>query len=151
MSETFSKLLEEIRADSMKASGSSYECFAMKYSYSVEFVAGSLKTEEERSAFMAAAQATGDYMTSAEMKAFFTGCCSHGIDYGYCPAGCDAPDDDHEEMTDEERAELDRQLLEEFAEEIEQERQAAIAARDARVLDMVEQIRARNAGSALRG
>ena len=22
------------------------------------------------------------------------GCCSHGIEFGYCPAGCDRDDDD---------------------------------------------------------
>lgn len=147
MSEQFSKLLEEIHAHSMNGCGSSYECFSIKFSYSVEFVAGSLKTEEERRAFMAAARATGDYMTTDEMKAAFEGCCVHGIEHGYCPAGCEPVCDDGDYETDEEREELNRLLMEEFAEEEEQERQAEIAARDARFLAMVDQIRARNAAS----
>lgn len=147
MSEKFSEMIEEIRADSMNGCGSSYECFSIKFSYSVEFVAGSLKTDDERRAFMDAARATGDYMTTDEMKAAFEGCCVHGIEHGYCPAGCEAPDHETDHMTDEEQEELNRQLMAEFAEEEERERQEEIAARDARFLAMVDQIRARNAAS----
>ena len=138
MSEKFSKMIEEIRADSMNGCGSSYECFSIKFSYSVEFVAGSLKTEDERRAFMDAAKATGDYMTTAEMVSAFEGCCVHGIEHGCCPAGCEAPDYEAESMTHEEQEELNRQLMAEVAEEEEQERQAESAARDARLPAMAD-------------
>lgn len=151
MSEQYTKIIEEIRLSAMFGCGSSYELFSSKFSRAVDSKAISLP-EGERRAFITAAQAIGDYMTPDEERILFLDCCSHGIEWGCCPAGCERLDADEEyQPTDEEREELHRQLLEEFAEEIEQERQAAIAARDARVLDMVDQIRARNAGSALRG
>ncbi|NHN89840.1 plasmid protein [Acetobacter conturbans] len=151
MSEKYTTMIEEIRRSVMFGCGTSYELFCVKFSRAVDYKAGSLP-EGERRAFIAAAQAIGDYMTPDEERTLFLDYCSHGIEWGCCPAGCERLDADEDyDPTDEEREELHRQLLEEFAEEIEQERQAAIAARDARVLDMVDQIRARNAGSTFQG
>ncbi|MBS1017313.1 hypothetical protein [Acetobacter persici] len=85
-------LVDKIRHEAMVGCGSSYELFSKRFSRSIDSHASKMP-DVERQEFMEKAKKGGDYMTEDEENEAFDGCCSHGIDWGFCPAGCDRDDD----------------------------------------------------------
>jgi hypothetical protein len=85
--------MEAIRQDALRASGSSYECFAMKFSRSIDKESARLPEDGGRE-LLALAKKAGVYVTEGEADILTRGCCEHGIDLGFCPAGCDEYDDE---------------------------------------------------------
>ncbi|GBQ96719.1 hypothetical protein AA23498_2715 [Acetobacter nitrogenifigens DSM 23921 = NBRC 105050] len=141
MQTLFNTLLEEARSAASQGNGCSYELYVQKFTSEVDRRAAKL-SPAEAAQFVAVATSQGDYAPPCE-QVTFPGCCSHGIEWGCCPAGCD----DNGAWSDDERhadfIALEAQLQDELAAEEERERLELIAARDARVLDRIHAFRQR--------
>ena len=79
---------EAILHDALNASGCSFEFAAMKFSRNFDKEAARL-SEDAGQELLALAQKAGFYVTESEADMLTRGCCEHGIDLGFCPAGCD--------------------------------------------------------------
>ena len=85
--------METIQQNALRASGSSYECFAMNFSKNIDKETARLPEDGGRE-LLALAKKAGFYVTEDEADILTRGCCAHGIDLGFCPAGCDEYDDE---------------------------------------------------------
>ncbi|MBO1360311.1 plasmid protein [Acetobacter sacchari] len=144
MQTLFNTLLEEARSAASQGNGCSYELYVQKFTSEIDRRAAKL-APEEAAQLVAMATSQGDYVAPCD-QVRFPGCCSHGIEWGCCPAGCD---DDDGSWCDDARHDdiiaLEAQFQKELAAEEERERLELIAARDARVLDRIHSFRQRTA------
>ncbi|AOX18585.1 hypothetical protein [Kozakia baliensis] len=132
-------LIAQARLTAHRGDGCSYELFVARFTQEIDRHAARL-APHEAAALMAKADEQGDDIDPEEQAALFTGCCAHGIDFGCCPAGCDDADDADDE-SDPEWLEAQNALIAEWEAEEERARLEQIAARDDRVLDIVDSIR----------
>lgn len=140
MQTLFNTLLEEARSAASQGNGCSYELYVQKFTREIDRRAAKL-SPAEAGQFVAMATSQADYVAPCD-QVTFPGCCSHGIEWGCCPAGCD--DDDEAWCDDEQHDDIiarEVQFQEERAAEEEQERLELIAARDTRFLDMMDALR----------
>ncbi|ATJ92839.1 plasmid protein [Acetobacter senegalensis] len=135
-------LYETANTAASKGCGCSYELYVQKLTREIDQTASRLALDQA-AALQDYARQKGDYAPDAD-GSHLEGFCCHGIEYGCCPAGCDdAEEDDWDSENEEGRIALNRQIMAEIETEEEQARMAAIAARDARVLDRIGMIRRR--------
>ncbi|CAB5670472.1 Uncharacterised protein [Delftia tsuruhatensis] len=85
-------------AYAQRGCGLSYDHYVTLFSTQIDEQVRRLPASQRAQALAIATQQWG-YETPAERQATQDsladdGCCSHGIAFGYCPAGCDLPDDD---------------------------------------------------------
>ncbi|WP_025827974.1 hypothetical protein [Acetobacter okinawensis] len=85
--------MEVIQQEAMRGCGSSYECFAMTFSRNIDAKSSQL-SDSMGGELVALAKKSGFYVTEDEAEILTRGCCEHGIDLGFCPAGCDEYDDE---------------------------------------------------------
>jgi hypothetical protein len=85
--------MESIQQEAMRGCGSSYECFAMTFSRNIDAKSSQL-SDSKGGELVALAKKSGFYVTTGEADILARGCCEHGIDLGFCPAGCDEYDDE---------------------------------------------------------
>ncbi|MCP1196808.1 plasmid protein [Acetobacter senegalensis] len=135
-------MYETANTAASKGCGCSYELYVQKLTREIDQTASRL-APDQAAALQDYARQKGDYAPDAD-GFHLEGFCCHGIEYGCCPAGCDdAEEDDWDSENEEGRIALNRQIMAEIEAEEEQARMAAIAARDARVLDRIGMIRRR--------
>ncbi|WP_029604403.1 hypothetical protein [Kozakia baliensis] len=139
MTTFFDTLIEQAQRTARQGDGNSYEFFASRFTQEIDRHAARLASHDA-SALIAKAVEQGDYIDPEEEAALFKGCCAHGLDYGYCPAGCDDVDDTDDE-SDPEWLEAQDALIAEWEAEEERARLEQIAARDDRVLNIIDSIR----------
>lgn len=95
---------QRLSKEALQGSGLSHDVFTGRYSEGVDRAIERLPTHHRLRA-LRLAKLSGQYSSPAERAEALrwnaaNGCCSHGITLGYCPAGCDVPDD-YEETTDD--------------------------------------------------
>lgn len=142
---TVADLYETANTAASKGCGCSYELYVQKLTREIDQTASRL-APDQAAALQDYARQKGDYAPDAN-DFHLEGFCCHGIEYGCCPAGCDDVEEDDWDSEDEEavRIALNQMIMAEIEEEAEQARLAAIAVRDARVLDRIGMIRRRMA------
>ena len=90
-------LCETAAAQATKGCGLSHDYYVERFSSAIDAQLGRLPEEQRAQALKIAQE--WDYATPAERQETQDwnaehGYCSHGIEFGYCPAGCDRDDDD---------------------------------------------------------
>ncbi|MFT8933198.1 MAG: hypothetical protein ABF976_13535 [Acetobacter syzygii] len=106
-------IVDRIRQEALRVSGSSFECYSMKFSRAIDRKAAQL-SGKDGAALMKFAQETGAYVSQQEENDLQSGCCEHGIDWGFCPAGCDEPDDEEHFEPDADIDDLHRLIMSEI-------------------------------------
>ncbi len=110
-------VVEGFRQEAMSGSGSSYECYSMKFSRAIDRKSAQLP-DDVGPALVKLAQETGEYASELEQRELQLGCCEHGIDWEFCPAGCEEYYADEplepEEITLETHPELYAELMAEL-------------------------------------
>ncbi|MDN7351440.1 plasmid protein [Acetobacter senegalensis] len=137
------ELYETANSAASKGCGCSYELYVQKLTREIDHTASRL-TPDQAVALQEYARKKGDYASDAE-EGHLEGFCCHGIEYGCCTAGCEAPEEDEWESEEEEAARiaLNQEIMAEIEAEEELARLSAIAVRDAQVLDRISSIRRR--------
>lgn len=136
------KLYDDACHVALHGCGCSYELYVQKLTKEIDRKAHHLPSDQA-TALKAYAEQKGDYAPEA-LDHRYDGCCAHGIDYGCCPAGCEAPDDGEWDSEENDAArDLHQEIMAEFEAEEEQTRLAEIAFRDAQVLDRLDALRGR--------
>lgn len=92
------ELCKAAAAHAQRGCGLSYDHYVTLFSSEIDALANRLPEEQRAQALEIAAQ-EWDYATPAERQETQDwnaehGYCSHGIEFGCCPAGCDRDDDD---------------------------------------------------------
>lgn len=92
------ELCKAAAAHAQRGCGLSYDHYVTLFSSAIDAQANRLPDEQRAQALEIAAQ-EWDYATPAERQETQDwnaehGYCSHGIEFGCCPAGCDRDDDD---------------------------------------------------------
>lgn len=139
----YREVIEASQAEAMWGSGASYEFYCKKFTQIIDGKANGLP-EDEATGLLAAARASGDYMTPEEEREVFKDCCQHGIEWGCCPAGCEDLEDWYDEIG---AMEIDEAVIAELKAEEKQARLDEIAARDAKVLDKIAEIQCKHRGN----
>ncbi|GAA10491.1 MULTISPECIES: hypothetical protein [Acetobacter] len=142
---TVADLYETANTAASKGCGCSYELYVQKLTREIDQTASRL-APDQAAVLQDYARQKGDYAPDAD-EGHLEGFCCHGIEYGCCPAGCDDVEEDDWDSEDQEAARiaLNQEIMAEIEEEAEQARMAAVASRDARVLDRIGMIRRRMA------
>ncbi|MCP1203306.1 MULTISPECIES: plasmid protein [Acetobacter] len=142
---TVAELYETANSAASKGCGCSYELYVQKLTREIDQTASRL-APDQAAALQDYARQKGNYAPDAD-EGHLEGFCCHGIEYGCCPAGCDDVEEDYWDSEDQEAARiaLNQEIMAEIEEEAEQARMAAVASRDARVLDRIGMIRRRMA------
>lgn len=137
------ELYKTANSAASKGCGCSYELYVQKLTREIDHTASHL-APDQAVALQEYARQKGDYAPDAD-EGHLEGFCCHGIDYGCCPAGCEAPEDEEWDSEDEEAARiaLNEEIMAEIEAEEELARLSAIAVRDAQVLDRISSIRRR--------
>lgn len=92
-------LCEKLAAEANHGCGLSYDYFVSRLSAAVDGAMHDLADHERADALAIAIEFGYETVEQREQTAIDNandGYCTHGIELGYCPAGCDHPDDDYD-------------------------------------------------------